>query len=49
MPAAVRLEGMTPIAVFVTAAQVETVPMVTNIQLFGYDHLLKAVVLFFLF
>lgn len=43
VPAAVSLEGMTLIAVFVTAAQVETLPIIRNMGLFGYDHLLKAV------
>lgn len=46
MPAAVRLEGMTPTAAFVTAAQVQTLPTISNTGLFGYKHLLKAVFLF---
>lgn len=43
MPAAAILEGITPIAVFVTAAPVETLSIIRNMALFGYDRELKPV------
>lgn len=49
VPAAVRLEGMTPIAVFVTPAQVEALLTLGNPRLFGYKQLLKAVFCFVFF